>query len=103
MPPFSGYDKSLSDEELVDSYFIFILLFIYLILNASFSGYDKSLSDEELDNLMQKPAAVFTQDLLQETNLAKQTLTELRERHDQFLKLEGNIVELNQLFVVRMS
>ncbi|KAF2350010.1 Syntaxin N-terminal domain [Trinorchestia longiramus] len=62
------------------------------------AGYDKDISEEELQSLLDKPPTMFTQDLLTETKLAKLTLTEIRERHDQVVKLEKSIVELNVLF-----
>jgi len=39
---------------------------------------------------------------MQETSLAKQTLNEMRERHDEFIKLEGTILELNTMFQVSL-
>uniref|UniRef100_A0A2R5L0N7 Syntaxin-1A-like n=1 Tax=Hirondellea gigas TaxID=1518452 RepID=A0A2R5L0N7_9CRUS len=60
---------------------------------------DNNITEEELEALLlDKPPAVFTQDLLQETNVAKQTLYEIRERHDQVVKIEKSIVELNHMF-----
>lgn len=63
------------------------------IVNASFS-------DDQIEDMLEKgDQNIFTNSILQDTRQAKQTLNELQDRHEEFLKLERSIVEIHSLFV----
>nr|XP_045616902.1 syntaxin-like [Procambarus clarkii] len=57
------------------------------------------LDEAELENLLEETTEIFTQNLIQETQVARQQLSDLQERHDAFIKLEKSLIELNSLFV----
>lgn len=60
------------------------------------AGYD----EEELESLIEESTEIFTQNLIKQTRMAQQQLSDLQERHEAFVKLEKSIVELHQLFQV---
>ena len=43
--------------------------------------------------------AIFAKSILDEERLARQQLTELQDRHDEFIKLEASIKEVHDMFV----
>ncbi|XP_076031548.1 syntaxin-1A-like [Oratosquilla oratoria] len=57
-----------------------------------------NMNEEELETLLDQPSAVFTQNIIKETQLARQQLQDLQERHEAVQKLEKSIAELAQLF-----
>jgi syntaxin 1A len=55
---------------------------------------------EELDEIISNPnPAIFTQNILVDSRLAKEALQEVKARHADILKIEESIGELNDLFV----
>ena len=43
--------------------------------------------------------AIFAKSILDEERLARQQLSELQDRHDEFIKLEASIKEVHDMFV----
>ena len=43
--------------------------------------------------------SVFATSMLNETEMARQQLTELQDRHDEFIKLEASIKEVHDMFM----
>ncbi|KAL7637221.1 UNVERIFIED_CONTAM: hypothetical protein RMT77_011933 [Armadillidium vulgare] len=61
--------------------------------------YDgQEVTDEELENLLDRQAEIFNQNILMETQVAKQRLLDVQQRHDDVIKIEKSIIEVNQLF-----
>ncbi len=59
-----------------------------------------SLSDDEIEErIRERDTAVFARGILDQERLAKQQLTELEDRHEDFLKLERSIQEVRDMFV----
>ncbi|XP_042211097.1 syntaxin-4-like [Homarus americanus] len=56
------------------------------------------IDENELESLLEESTEIFTQNIIQETQVARQQLHDLQERHDAFIKLEKSITELYQLF-----
>lgn len=73
----------------------FSVIFLILI----FSG-QAGIDEAELENLLDESAEIFTQNIIQETQVARQQLHDLQERHEAFIKLEKSITELYQMFQV---
>lgn len=63
-----------------------------------FTGQE--VTDEELENLLDRQAEIFNQNILMETQVAKQRLLDVQQRHDDVIKIEKSIIEVNQLFQV---
>ncbi|XP_029462756.1 syntaxin-4 [Rhinatrema bivittatum] len=59
-----------------------------------------SVSDEELEQMLESgQGAVFTSNILKETQVTKQALNEIEARHLEILKLEKSIQELHEMFI----
>ncbi|KAK3859225.1 hypothetical protein Pcinc_034630 [Petrolisthes cinctipes] len=56
-------------------------------------------SDEELQNLLEEPPELFTQNLIRETQEARQQFVDVQARHEDFKKIENSITELWHLFM----
>lgn len=56
------------------------------------------INESELDSLLDQSTEIFTQNIIQETQIARQQLHDLQERHEAVIKLEKSITELWQLF-----
>ncbi|XP_071538470.1 syntaxin-like isoform X3 [Panulirus ornatus] len=56
------------------------------------------IDEAELENLLEESTEIFTQNLIQETQVARQQLYDLQERHEALIKLEKSITELHQMF-----
>ncbi|KAK8731274.1 hypothetical protein OTU49_007520 [Cherax quadricarinatus] len=56
------------------------------------------IDEAELENLLEETTEIFTQNIIQETQVARQQLHDLQERHDAFIKLEKSITELHHMF-----
>ncbi|XP_063285117.1 syntaxin-4-like [Pelobates fuscus] len=58
-----------------------------------------SVTDEKFDEMLESGQInVFTCNILQDTQAAKQALNEIEARHEEILKLEKSIVELHEMF-----
>ena len=63
------------------------------IVNADYS-------DEQIDDMLQEGRTQFFNEcILSQTKAAKQQLTELQDRHDEFIKLERSIKEVHDMFI----
>ncbi len=59
-----------------------------------------TLTDEEIEErIHERDTAMFARGILDQERLAKQQLTELETRHEDFLKLEKSIQEVHDMFV----
>lgn len=61
------------------------------------TGHDER-NEEELESLLEQSTEIFTQNIIKETQLARQQLQDLQDRHETVIKLEKSITELCQLF-----
>jgi len=60
---------------------------------------DKEVSEEELNAILDKEdMAVFVDNYMQDTNLARQSLQEARHRHQELITIEKEIVVIRDLF-----
>lgn len=57
-------------------------------------------SDDQIEEMLDEgQTQVFAASILDQTRLARQQLTELQDRHDQFIKLEASIREVRDMFM----
>lgn len=57
------------------------------------------VTDEQLETMLESgQTAVFTQNILNDAKATKQALNEIETRHDEILKLERSIRDLNEMF-----
>ncbi|XP_042860789.1 syntaxin-1A-like [Penaeus japonicus] len=61
------------------------------------TGHDER-NEEELETLLEQSTEIFTQNIIKETQIARQQLQDLQERHEAVIMLEKSITELCQLF-----
>lgn len=60
----------------------------------------KTTTNEEIEDMLESGnLAVFTQDIIMETQQAKQTLADIEARHADIMKLEKSIQELHDMFM----
>ncbi|KAG1656036.1 Syntaxin-1A [Nymphon striatum] len=60
----------------------------------------KKTTQEEIENMLETGnLQVFTQDIMIETQQAKQTLADIEARHNDIIKLENSIRELHDMFM----
>ncbi|RZC36310.1 SNARE and/or Syntaxin domain containing protein [Asbolus verrucosus] len=60
----------------------------------------KLTTDEELENMLEQGSlAIFTQDIIMETQQARQSVADIEARHADIIKLEKSIRELHDMFV----
>lgn len=60
----------------------------------------KTTTNEEIEEMLESGnLAVFTQDIIMETQQAKQTLADIEARHADIMKLEKSIQELHDMFM----
>ncbi|VDK42359.1 unnamed protein product [Taenia asiatica] len=60
---------------------------------------DRNITDEELEDMLESGnPQIFTQSILADTQLARQTLSEIEARHQDIIKLEQSIKELHDMF-----
>ncbi|GLV41909.1 Syntaxin 1A [Carabus blaptoides fortunei] len=59
-----------------------------------------SLEDEELEKLLDDPDSIqmFTDNILLDTRIAREQLTQIEERHAELMKIEDMVVEVNSMF-----
>lgn len=58
-----------------------------------------NVTDEQVEQMLDEGnTAVFARAILDEERLARQQLTEIQDRHDEFLKLEKSIKEMHDMF-----
>jgi syntaxin 1A len=58
------------------------------------------MSDDDIENMLDEGRTdVFAQSILIDTQMAKQQLTELKGRHDEFIKLEASVREVRDMFM----
>ncbi|CAF4002796.1 unnamed protein product [Rotaria sordida] len=59
----------------------------------------RSVTDKQMEAMIEsRNPAVFTQDIMVETEQAKQSLTDMEARHSDIMRLENNIRELHDIF-----
>jgi len=59
-----------------------------------------SMSDDQIEQMIDEgKTEVFAKSILDQTQVARQQLTELQDRHDEFIKLEKSITEVRDMFV----
>lgn len=59
----------------------------------------RTTTDEELERMLESDnPAIFTQEIITETQQAKQSLKEIEDRHNDIIKLENSIRELKDMF-----
>jgi len=57
------------------------------------------MSDEQIETMIDEGRTeVFAKSILDQTQMARQQLTELQSRHDEFIKLEKSITEVRDMF-----
>ena len=57
-------------------------------------------SNEEVEQMLESNnPKIFTQQILADANIAKQQLADIEARHKEIIKLERDMVELNEIFV----
>ncbi|KAL3857987.1 hypothetical protein ACJMK2_012606 [Sinanodonta woodiana] len=60
----------------------------------------KNTTNDEIEDMLESGnVAVFTQDIIMETQQAKQTLADIEARHADIMKLEKSIQELHDMFM----
>lgn len=60
----------------------------------------RSTNDEELEEMLEQGnISVFTQDIIMDTQQAKQTLADIKARHEDIMNLEKSIRELHEMFM----
>ncbi|TMW40337.1 hypothetical protein DOY81_014583, partial [Sarcophaga bullata] len=60
----------------------------------------RTTTNEELEDMLEQGnPAIFTQGIITETELAKQTLADIEARHADIMKLETSIKELHDMFM----
>ncbi|KAG7476377.1 hypothetical protein MATL_G00082230 [Megalops atlanticus] len=59
----------------------------------------KSTTDEELENMLESGnASVFISDVISDSQITRQALSEIESRHQDILRLESSIRELHEMF-----
>ncbi|KAG7247974.1 hypothetical protein CRUP_036372, partial [Coryphaenoides rupestris] len=59
----------------------------------------KVTSDEELETILQSDnPSIFTFDVVSDSKMTRQALSEIESRHHDIMDLESNIRELNEMF-----
>ncbi|CAF4089061.1 unnamed protein product [Rotaria sordida] len=59
----------------------------------------RSVTDKQMEAMIEsRNPAVFTQDIMVETEQAKRSLTDMEARHSDIMRLENNIRELHDIF-----
>ena len=75
-----------------------------MIDNIEYACLGQNVTEEEVEELLQRPAIdIFNQNILRETQEAKQKLLDVQERHEEVRKIEESILTVNQLFQVCKS
>lgn len=60
----------------------------------------RTTTDEQLEDMLESGnPKIFTQDIIMETQQAKQTLADIEARHNDIIKLENSIRELHDMFM----
>lgn len=60
----------------------------------------RATTDEEIENMLESGnPAIFTQEIITETQQAKQSLKDIEARHNDIIKLETSIRELHSMFM----
>lgn len=60
----------------------------------------RATTDEEIENMLESGnPAIFTQEIITETQQAKQSLKDIEARHNDIIKLETSIRELHDMFM----
>jgi len=58
-----------------------------------------NMSDDQIEQMIDEgKTEVFAKSILDQTQVARQQLTELQDRHDEFIKLEKSITEVRDMF-----
>ncbi|PSN34198.1 Syntaxin-1A [Blattella germanica] len=71
-----------------------------LKINNIFLTVDKSATDEELQDLLDKEGtALFVDNIVADTLQAQQLLANVKERHEDLLKIENSVREVRDMFV----
>ncbi|CAL8107273.1 unnamed protein product [Calicophoron daubneyi] len=61
---------------------------------------EKKISNEELEDMLESGnPAIFTQEIMTDTQQAKQSLADIEARHQDIMKLEKSIKELHDMFM----
>ncbi|CAF1389101.1 unnamed protein product [Rotaria sordida] len=69
------------------------------ILQRQLEIIGRSVTDKQMEAMIEsRNPAVFTQDIMVETEQAKQSLTDMEARHSDIMRLENNIRELHDIF-----
>ncbi|RWS28140.1 syntaxin-1A-like isoform X5 [Leptotrombidium deliense] len=70
------------------------------IIKLQLEVMGKQTTDEDLDNMLEKEnTAVFTQELISDTQEARLTLSSIEDRHRDIITIEKSIRELRDLFL----
>ncbi|CAF1432386.1 unnamed protein product [Rotaria sordida] len=69
------------------------------ILQRQLEIIGRSVTDKQMEAMIEsRNPAVFTQDIMVETEQAKRSLTDMEARHSDIMRLENNIRELHDIF-----